>query len=176
MGRSSPKCARPTSIWQTPYERRFSSPFDGPIIPSGAEVKYSPTSAKDHDQVHQFGPTNRPGIFTGYALTAGRSGTGGNLLIADTEDLKTRPPSDSPVKRFGSEEVDILSKMQRNIFPCRTGDILQEGQPSSTAVCKAGSCLGQQVQEHFSEEGEARDPSPDLEARKSFWSARLHIS
>ena len=40
---------------QTPYERRFNSPLDGPIIPVGAEVKFKPISAKDQGRVHQFG-------------------------------------------------------------------------------------------------------------------------
>ena len=42
----------------------------------------------------------------GYALNAGRSWTG-DLLMADTEDLKTMPPSEIHVKAFKSKEVDI---------------------------------------------------------------------
>ena len=44
-----------------------------------------------------------------------------------------------------------------DLFPCRTGEMLQEWQPLSTAVYRGT-------------EGEARDPSPDLEARQDFWS------
>ena len=39
---------------QTPHERRFNSPFDVPIIPLGAEVKFYHFSAKDQGRVHQF--------------------------------------------------------------------------------------------------------------------------
>ena len=53
---------------QTLHERRFNSPFEGPIILFGAEVKFDPISAKDQSRVHQFG--------------------------TDTEDLKTMPPAE----------------------------------------------------------------------------------
>ena len=72
---------------QTPYERRFNSPFDGPIIPFGAEVKFYPVSSKDQDRVQRFGTHVLPGIFIGYALNAGRRWTG-DLLMVDTEDLQ----------------------------------------------------------------------------------------
>ena len=73
---------------QSPHERRFNSPLDEPIVPIGAEVKFFPISSKDQGRVHQFGKKVLPGIFIGYALNAGRSWTG-DLLKADTEDLKT---------------------------------------------------------------------------------------
>ena len=42
----SSRCARPISAdGQAPYERRFDSPFEGPIIPFGAEVKLYPISS-----------------------------------------------------------------------------------------------------------------------------------
>ena len=40
---------------QTPYERWFNSPFEGPIIPFGAEVKLYPISSKDQGRGQQFG-------------------------------------------------------------------------------------------------------------------------
>ena len=54
------------------------------------------------------------------------------------------------------------------VFLCRTGEILQEGQPLSTAVFTPGGDLRQEVQDNSSEEKEeeeARDPDPDVEAR-----------
>ena len=35
------------SYGQTPYERRFGIPFNGPVIPFGAMVEYDPISAED---------------------------------------------------------------------------------------------------------------------------------
>ena len=40
---------------QTTSERRFISPFEGPIIPFGAEVKFCPISSTDQSWVDQFG-------------------------------------------------------------------------------------------------------------------------
>ena len=37
----------PVTDGQTLYERRFKSPFDGPIVPFGAEVQLDPMSSKD---------------------------------------------------------------------------------------------------------------------------------
>ena len=55
---------------KTPYERRFGTPFNGPVIPFGAMVKYHPISARDLSRLHQFGTKVSPGIFLGYALVA----------------------------------------------------------------------------------------------------------
>ena len=52
---------------KTPYERRFGEPFNGPIIPFGAVVKYHPIFAKDQSRRHQFVVKVLPGIFLGYA-------------------------------------------------------------------------------------------------------------
>ena len=59
---------------QAPSERRFNSPFEGPIIPSGAEVKFFATSSNDLCRAHQFGTTVLHGIFMGYAVIAGEVG------------------------------------------------------------------------------------------------------
>ena len=56
---------------KTPFERRFGTPFNGPVIPFGAMAEYHPISAKDISRVHQFGPKVLPGIFLGYVLYAG---------------------------------------------------------------------------------------------------------
>ena len=45
-------------------------------------------------------------MFLRYALNADGSWSG-DLLIADTEDLKTMPPSEVHVERFTPKEVDI---------------------------------------------------------------------
>ena len=70
---------------QTPYQRRFNSPFERPIVPFGTEVKFYPILSKDLGRVHQLGTKILPGIIMGYALNAGGSWTG-ELLKVDTED------------------------------------------------------------------------------------------
>ena len=56
---------------QTPYERRFGTPFNGPTIPFGAMGEHHPISAKDISRLHQFGPRVLPGFFLGHVLYAG---------------------------------------------------------------------------------------------------------
>ena len=56
---------------QTPYERRFNSPSEGPIFPFGAEVKFYPISSRDQGRMHQFRTKVPPGMFVGCALNAG---------------------------------------------------------------------------------------------------------
>ena len=89
----------------------------------------------------------------------------------DTKDLKTIPPSEIHVKSFKSEEVDIPKRNSEFVFPCRTGEILKEGQPLSTAVYKAEGDFIRETQQTSAEEKEgAQDPDPDVEVRQDFWS------
>ena len=51
----SAKHSRSLVWWEdSPYERRFGQPSEGPIIPFGSLVEYYPISAKDHSTIHQF--------------------------------------------------------------------------------------------------------------------------
>ena len=68
------------------YECRFTSPFEDPIFPCGAESKNNPILSKDQGRVHQFGTKVFLVIFMRYALNAGRSWTG-DLLTVDSEDI-----------------------------------------------------------------------------------------
>ena len=91
----------------TPYERRFGQPFEGPIIPFGSLVEYHPTTAKDQSRIHQFVKKVLPGLFLGYALYAGRIWKG-DVLIADLEELETM---DGPEKdRKECRTLQILEK------------------------------------------------------------------
>ena len=47
---------------QTLHERRFNSPFVGPTIPPGTEVKFNLVSATDQGRVHHFRTKVLPGI------------------------------------------------------------------------------------------------------------------
>ena len=56
---------------KTHYERRFGQPLNGSIFPCGSLVECHPTTAKDQSRIHQFGKKVLPGLFLGYALSAG---------------------------------------------------------------------------------------------------------
>ena len=76
------------SVGKTPCERRFGEPFQGPIIPFGSLVEYYLISVKDQSRIHQFGKKVLPGLFLGYALSAGWTLGGGDILVADVEELE----------------------------------------------------------------------------------------
>ena len=90
------------------------------------------------------------------------------FLIADTAHLQTNPPSETNVKRYKPKEVDILKRNTEFVFSCRTGEILQEEQPVTTAVYKAGGDRVRESPQTSSEEKE--DPDPVVEAPRDFWS------
>ena len=57
----------------------------------------------------------------GYALNAGGSWTD-DLLIVDTEDLKTMPPSEIHVKKGSNQKRwDIQKRNSEFVFPRKTG-------------------------------------------------------
>ena len=89
----------------------------------------------------------------------------GDLLIAETEDLKTMPPFETHVQRFKSKEMDI-QKRERICIPMQDG---RNTARRTAVIHRAGGDLKQEFQETSSvAEGEIRDPSPDLEARQEF--------
>ena len=89
---------------KTPYERRFGQPFKGPIIPFGAMVENHPISMRAQSRLHQFGKTDLPGIFLGYALIAVKFWKG-DILIADIEELENMDASEIYLRRFDAKEV-----------------------------------------------------------------------
>ena len=91
---------------KTPYERRFGMPFNGPVIPFGALVESHPISAKDLSRLHPFGPKVLPGIFSGYALYAGRIWKG-DILVADIEELEQMDASALHARRLNAKEVPM---------------------------------------------------------------------
>ena len=69
-------------------------------------------------------------------------------------------------KRGGHSKKETINSE----CPCRTDEILQEGQPLFTAVYKAEGVLKREYQQHSSEEAWDQDSDPDVEARQDFWS------
>ena len=74
-------------------------------------------------------------------------------------------------ERFKTKRSDNnLNRNNECVLPWRAGEILQEVQPPSTAVCKAGGDHMRESQQTSSEEKEeARDVDPDVEAQQDFW-------
>ena len=127
-------------------------PFDGPIIPFGAEVSFHPISAKYYGRVHQFGSKVLPEIFMVYALNAWRSKVVIYLWRMRKIQKQCHPIFTS---KKSSNQKSEHPKERDNEFvcPCRTGEILQEGQPSFTAACKEACDLKQEFGEQTTEEG-----------------------
>ena len=67
----------------------------------------------------------------GCALDAVGSWTG-DPLIVDTQDLKTKPPSEIHVKRFNQKRWTFNKERHCFVFPWRTSEIFQEGQRAAT--------------------------------------------
>ena len=111
----SAKSPRPLGKRETPYERRFGESSKGPIIPFGAPVEYLPSSEKEKARIHQFGMKVLPGIFLGYALTAGGIWKGG-ILIADVEKLEKLDASEKYSRRLNANGVRITQKAGDSVF------------------------------------------------------------
>ena len=68
-----------------PYERRYDTPFRGPIVPWEQRYLFvHQTTTKDKNRLHQFRSKVLRGSFVGCALNAG-SGWTDDLLVADAE-------------------------------------------------------------------------------------------
>ena len=53
---------------KSPWELRFGSKFDGPLIPFGCLVDYWNGPRKKNKEGRRFDPTSSPGLFLGYAI------------------------------------------------------------------------------------------------------------
>ena len=107
---------------RTPYERRFGMPFDGPVIPCAAVVRYHPISAKDISRVHPFGPKVLPGTFLVYVLYAGGIWKG-DIMIADIEELEEMDASEIHARRLNAKKVLTPMKGDNFIFPVADGTV-----------------------------------------------------
>ena len=88
----------------------------------------------------------------------------------DTEELQPIPPSEMHEKIQNKRSENNFNINNESEFPRSTGEISQEEQQLSSAVCKAGGDLMRESRQDSSEENEeARDADPDIEARQDFW-------
>ena len=101
-------------------------PFKGPVIPFGAMVEYHHISARDRPWLHQFGKKVLPGIFLGYALSAGRIWKG-DILVADSEELEEMDASEIHAKRLNAKEVLTPMSGEKFIFPIADGTVKISG-------------------------------------------------
>ena len=109
------RCPRPPGRRETPYERRFGKPLEGPIIPFWAMVEYHPISAKDPSRLHQFGKTFLRGMFLGYALVAGGIWKG-DVLLADVDELGKLDASEIFARRHNANETITPKNGEKIIF------------------------------------------------------------
>ena len=58
---------------KTHYERRFGQPLNGSIFPCGHWLNVTLQLRRDQSRIHQFGKKVLPGLFLGYALSAGEN-------------------------------------------------------------------------------------------------------
>ena len=76
-----------TADGKTACEKIGGAHFNGPIIPFGAKVRYKPITAKDGNNIHQFGKKKLLDCqFLGYVLRAEERWSG-DLVIPDYEDF-----------------------------------------------------------------------------------------
>ena len=80
--------------------------------------------------MHQFGTKVLPGRFVGYAVNAAE------LDWSSLDSGYGIHVKRLAIKSGGQKRNDEF------VFPCRTGEILQEGQPLSTVVYRAGPTSG----------------------------------
>ena len=161
---------------QTPYERRFGKPFEGPIIPFGSLVEYHHITSKDQSRIHQLGKKVLPGLFLGYALYAVRIWKG-DVLIADLEELETMDASEIYSKRLNAKEV-IFPKQGGFIFPIADGRIKNPGrhQELRTSTLVRHRPIQGESNIDFLGESEGSLPQPQdsfpdaSEAINDFWS------
>ena len=103
----------PSADDQPPCERRLSSPFEGPLVP--LEQKYISFNIIKSRTLSASVRHNSPS-WNMYGLRLVNVEEVGLwsvfFFLADTEDLKTMPPSEIHVKRFKSKEVDNQKKRQ----------------------------------------------------------------
>ena len=110
----------------TPYERRFGVPFNGPDIPFGAMVENNHISAEVLSRQHQFGPKVLPGIFFRYALYA-EGIWKGDILVADIEELEQMDASEIYARRLNAKEVLTPMSGSKLIFPVADGTVKISG-------------------------------------------------
>ena len=80
-------------------------------------AEYHPTSTRDQSRLHQFGKKVLAGIFLGDALIAVRIWKGGDILIADLEEVETIDASEIYPRRVNAKEVLISQKGDKFVFP-----------------------------------------------------------
>ena len=107
---------------KTPYERRFGTPCNGPVIPFGAMGEYHPIAAKDQSRLHQFGPKVLAGKFISNVLHVGGIWRG-DIMVADSEELEEKDASELHARRLNAKEVLTAMRGENFIFPVADGTV-----------------------------------------------------
>ena len=89
---------------QTAYYRRYGKDYDGPTVPFGALVEYTPKTAKDKSRIHPMGNQRLTGILVEYKQHAGGGWANQELGLIDCEELdKAETCKQLTVKFFTSK-------------------------------------------------------------------------
>ena len=140
-------------------------------------VEYHHITAKDQSRIHQFRKKVLPGLFLGYALSAGGIWKG-DVLIADLEGLETMDASEIYSKRLDAKEVIFPKEKGKFNFPMAGGRIKPLGgdQDLRTSTLIRHRLNQGESRVDFLGESEGslpppRDSFPDAgEAINDFWS------
>jgi len=124
----------------TSYQLRFGAPFEGPIIPFGAHVKYKPSNPKHKARLPKFGEKVLDGIFMGYKINAG-GGWSKQLKVADWEDIERNEHQSTVlineihyqeviiVRNAGGQEDDYTFPVKNDTLVPASGDLIKRGRP-----------------------------------------------
>ena len=154
-------------------------PFDGPVIPFGAMVEYHTILQKTSRDCISSAQKSLPGIFLGYALSAGGIWTG-DIMVADIEELEEMDASELHARRLNAKEVLTPQRSGNFFLPVADGTvkIFGRGQRLRTSTLTRdrpergeeqeilqGNSDERKTPSHL-EEDSTRD---DEEAKNDFW-------
>ena len=170
-------------IWRRPMKDVLGNHLKGPIIPFRSLVEYHPITAKDQSRIHQFGKKVLPGLFLGYALSAGKFWKG-DVLVADLEELETMDASETTQKDSMRKRWYFPNK--ENLF-CPIADVRiktlgGDQELRTSTLIRQRPMRGESRLDFLGEPEESLPPPHDSfpdasEAINDFWSVsgKLHI-
>ena len=112
---------------KTTYERRFGEPFELPIIPFGSLVEYIPYNCERSVPNPSIWKESFTWIVPRIRSLRWGNLEGGDVLVADLEELETMDASEIYSKRLNAKEVIFSKEKGEFIFPVADGRIKLPG-------------------------------------------------
>ena len=100
---------------KTPYEAMHGEPFEGFIVPFGAQIRFKPQGPLEHD-APKFGDRTRLGIFIGYHMHSGMKWSNDYLVLDAEQFTNSGDGQRSHVHRIKELIVPPIPS-----FPIKTG-------------------------------------------------------